>query len=186
MTIKAENQAMNDASKSSDAAFNAALKIILHHEGGYVNDKRDRGGMTNLGVTRDTWEHWTGCPSNEARMRALTVADVTPLYRKRYWDAVHGDDMPGPVALCLFDMAVNAGPSRAAKILQKAVGVPDDGHIGPKTIAAVRGWSVHSLVEAYQDKRRAFYRSLATFPTFGKGWLRRVDEVEATALGLAG
>lgn len=165
--------------------FTEALAIILHHEGGFVNHKKDPGGMTNRGVTRRTWEDWTGCPANEARMRALTVADVTPLYRKRYWDAVKGDDLPGPIALCLFDMAVNAGPGRAARILQKVVGVTADGEIGPKTIAAVKCREIRGLVGAYQDARLAFYRSLSEFPTFGKGWTRRVDEVEMRALELA-
>lgn len=166
-------------------AFTAALDLILHHEGGYVNHPKDPGGRTNLGVTQRVWETWTGKPATEADMRALTREKVTPVYRKNYWDAVSADDLPGPLALCLFDMAVNAGPGRAARILQGVLGVAQDGRIGPATIAAAKGWNVVSLVARYQDARRAFYQSLATFPTFGKGWMRRVDEVEAAAMALA-
>lgn len=168
-----------------DSGFNAALDIILHHEGGYVHHKSDPGGRTNLGVTQRTWEGWVGRPSNEAEMRALTVDKVAPLYRKNYWDAVKGDDLPPALALCVFDFGVNAGPSRAIKMLQRLVGAAADGVIGPNTLAAVKSaGDVDALVRGYQNFRRAYYKSLSTFPTFGKGWMRRVDEVEAAALAL--
>lgn len=167
-------------------AFDRALAIILRHEGGFVNHPKDPGGMTNLGVTKNTWEAFTGRAASEAEMRALTVEKVRPLYRSRYWDAVRCDDLPAPLALCVFDFAVNAGPARGARYLQKAVGAAQDGAIGPATIAAVQTFvarnGVPAAVEAYQGARADYYRQLATFGTFGKGWLRRVDEVEAEAL----
>lgn len=166
--------------------FDRALAVILRHEGGYVNHARDPGGRTNLGVTQSTWENWTGKPATEADMRALTVDKVKPLYKARYWDAVCGDDLPGRLALCVFDFAVNAGPGRAARYLQKVVGVTQDGKIGPATLEAVAAYiAAHgeeAAVKAYQDARRGYYRQLSTFATFGRGWLRRVDEVEAEAL----
>ena len=165
-------------------AFTAALDLILGKEGGYSDHPRDNGGKTNLGVTRSTWEQWTGKPASEATIRGLTRPMVVPLYRKNYWDAVNADQLPPALALCLFDMAVNAGPGRAARILQKVLGVAEDGQIGPATIAAVKSWNVRGLVEAYQAGRRAFYRTLDDFDVFGKGWLNRVTEVEAVALEL--
>lgn len=168
--------------------FDAALAEVLRHEGGYVNHPSDPGGRTNRGVTQRTWEQWTGKKASEAEMRALTVDQVRPLYRKNYWDEVRGDDLPPALALCVFDFAVNAGPSRAARFLQRMVGASIDGKIGPATIAAVAGYTgahgVAKAVRGYQDARREYYRSLPTFPTFGKGWLRRVDEVQAAALGI--
>lgn len=167
-------------------AFTAALEEVLDHEGGYVNHPKDPGGRTNLGVTQRTWEEWTGKPSSEVEMRGLTVEKVRPLYRKNYWDAVRGDDMPAALALCVFDFGVNAGPARAARFLQRMVGAPQDGKIGPVTIAHVAAYTtkqgVAGAVRAYQALRRTYYQSLSTFPTFGKGWMRRVDAVEAAAL----
>lgn len=169
--------------------FEAALTEILKHEGGFVNHPRDPGGMTNLGVTKRTWEDWTGSPTTEAAMRSLTRTAVAPLYRKNYWDAIHGDEMPGALALCVFDFAVNAGPGRSARYLQKLVGAVQDGQIGPATIAAVndaaRTQTPAELVRRFQQSRRDYYRQLGTFKTFGKGWLRRVDDVESAALRLA-
>lgn len=169
-------------------AFDACLKEILKHEGGYVNHPRDPGGRTNLGVTQRTWEAWTGGPANEHVMRGLTIAKVSPLYRARYWDELRGDDLPPALALCVFDFAVNAGPARAARYLQTMVGASRDSKIGPATLAAVRSEvSREGLAEAvrnFQQMRRTYYRQLGTFDTFGRGWLRRVDEVETAALRL--
>lgn len=162
-------------------AFEKALTIVLNHEGGFVNHPRDPGGMTNLGVTRATWEAWTGHAATESVMRSLTREQVAPLYKARYWDAVKGDDLPGAVALCAFDFAVNAGPARSAKYLQRVAGVAQDGGIGPKSLFAIRAKGETAMVREFQEARRSYYRSLSTFSTFGRGWLRRVDEVEAAA-----
>ena len=167
----------------------ALIDGLIEREGGYVNHPSDPGGRTNLGVTQRTWEAWTGKPASEQEMRGLTRPMVAPLYRKRYWDAVEGDKLPPALALCVFDFGVNAGPSRAIRYLQTMVGAAADGKIGPQTLAAVTGF-VHKHGEAeavkrYQEARRGYYRSLGNFKTFGKGWLRRVAEVEARALEMA-
>ena len=169
-------------------AFDTCLAIILHEEGGYVNNKADPGGMTNLGITRNTWEAWSKKAASEADMRALKPATVAPLYRANYWSPLCCDRLPPALALCVFDFGVNTGTKRAARYLQQFVGAFADGNIGPATLAAVDGWiAVHGVaaaVRGYQEARRSFYRQLATFKTFGKGWLRRVDEVQALALGM--
>ena len=162
-----------------------ALKHILKWEGGYVNHKDDPGGMTNLGVTKRVWEDWSGKPATEADMRALTIEMVSPLYKQRYWDAVRGDDLPSGVDLCVFDCAVNAGVGRASKFLQQAVGVTADGQIGPKTLAAVTAMPADQLIEKFCDLREAHYKSLSTFATFGKGWMNRLNSVEAESINMA-
>lgn len=166
--------------------FNRALGVVLVHEGGWVNHPRDPGGETNLGVTKKVWEAWTKKKVPAGGMKKLTVEDVTPLYKKNYWDKVQGDKLPAGLDLMVFDFAVNSGPKRAAEYLQRLVGATVDGKIGPKTLAAVDAYkckySKNTAVKNYANMRRAFYRSLRTFPTFGRGWLRRVDEVEHKSL----
>lgn len=161
--------------------FDAALKAILHHEGGYVNHKDDPGGMTNLGVTKRVWEEWVGHEVDEKAMRALTPEIVAPLYKVKYWDKIKGDDLPTGVDYCVFDAAVNSGPGRAAKWLQGCVGVEQDGGIGPKTLAAVAAFDPKELVEDYAKRRLSFLMDLKTWPTFGKGWGRRVAEMQTSA-----
>jgi lysozyme family protein len=162
-----------------------ALRHILKYEGGYVNHPADPGGMTNLGVTKRVWEEWTGDPATEADMRALTPEMVGPLYKTRYWDAVRGDDLPSGVDLCVFDCAVNAGVGRASKFLQQAAGVTADGQIGPKTISAVTSKPADEIIEAFCALREAHYKSLNTFDTFGKGWMRRLASIKAESTDMA-
>ena len=161
--------------------FEAALAAVLHHEGGFSNHKDDPGGMTNLGCTKRVWEEWVGHPVDEKAMRALTPEDVAPLYKKKYWDAVRGDDLPDGVDYIVFDTAINSGPGRAIKFLQGCVGADMDGALGPKTMAAVRAADPKQLVEDYAKRRLSFLQDLPTWGTFGKGWSRRVAEVENTA-----
>lgn len=162
--------------------FAAALQHVLKSEGGFVNHPKDPGGMTNLGVTARVWSDWVGHEASEKEMRELTPEKVAPLYKRKYWDAIRGDDLPSGVDYCVFDCAVNFGPGRAAKMLQEVVGVKPDGGIGPITLAAVKAVDPIVLINKYADKRLQFWQSLPTFETFGKGWTRRGNEVKEAAL----
>ena len=162
-----------------------AFAEMIRHEGGYVNHKDDPGGMTNLGVTKRTWEAFKGREVDESTMRSLTVDDVTPLYRDRYWAAVKADSLPPGVDLAVFDIAVNSGPRKAAMILQEAIGVTVDGGIGPKTLQAAKASPPSGLISVVCNKRLDFLRSLPHFKTFGEGWTRRVNEVRKKALDMA-
>jgi len=164
--------------------FVDALIHVLKHEGGYVNHPVDPGGMTNLGVTKAVWEEWVGRESSEKEMRSLTPEMVAPLYRRKYWDKIQGDNLPDGVDYAVFDFAVNSGPGRAAKFLQELVGVKADGSIGPMTLTAVSKKDPKELVTAYNAKRQAFLESLPTFATFGKGWSTRVAGVNTEALAM--
>jgi lysozyme family protein len=158
-----------------------SFELMLKSEGGYVNNPADPGGMTNLGVTKATWENWVGRASDEAEMRGLTPEKVEPLYKKKYWDAVRGDELPTGISYLCFDFAVNAGAGRSIKTLQTAVGVTPDGGFGPMTMAAVQAVDPVELIERFSQAKEDFYRSLTTFATFGKGWLNRVADVKVKA-----
>ena len=169
--------------------FDKAIEHTLQEEGGFVNHPADPGGMTNLGVTARVWEEWVGHPVDEAQMRALTKADVTPLYQRKYWNATRCSDLPAGIDLCVFDTAVNSGPGRAIKLLQGCLGVTVDGAIGNNTLAAVNQFKdtalVH-LIEDYCAARQAFLISLPTFGTFGKGWTARVQRLKDAAIKMLG
>jgi lysozyme family protein len=160
-----------------DNAFN----LMLKSEGGFVNHPSDPGGMTNLGVTKATWENWVGRESDEAEMRGLTPEKVEPMYKKKYWDAVRGDELPIGLDYLMFDFAVNAGAGRAIKTLQSSVGATPDGGFGPITMAAVQAVDPVELIERFSQAKEDFYRSLNTFSVFGKGWLNRVADVKLKA-----
>jgi len=159
---------------------------LLAHEGGYVWHAEDPGGETNLGVTRAVYEQYAGRQVMDGEMEGLTHDDVYPLYKENYWDRVRGDDLPSGVDWAVFDWGVNSGTSRAAKALQRIVGVEQDGGIGPMTLQAVASIEPVDIVDQMHYMREGFYRSLSTFDTFGRGWLRRNDETKEQALGLIG
>lgn len=161
--------------------FDIALKALLKHEGGFVNHPQDPGGMTNLGVTKRVWEEWVSHGVSEKEMQALTPAQVAPLYRRKYWDKVQADHLPTGVDLAVFDFAVNSGPGRAAKMLQKVLGVTQDGDIGPQTLIKATNVDSSKLVADYNTQRLAFLQALPHWDAFGKGWGRRVAEVTAQA-----
>ena len=158
--------------------FDYAMRLLLRHEGGFVNHPKDLGGMTNLGVTKAVWDAHTGKDATEADMRALTPQAVQPIYKARYWDAIHGDDLPHGVDYCLFDCAVNSGPGRAIKLMQYVLYLKVDGALGHNTLGAIREADPIELIEDYSQRRINFLRSLPTWATFGAGWKARVEDVE--------
>lgn len=164
--------------------FEKALESVLHHENGFVNHPKDPGGITNLGCTKRVWEEWVGHPVTEQAMRDLKPADVAPLYKKKYWDKISGDDLPTGVDSCVFDTAINSGPGRAVKMLQACVGAEVDGVLGPNSLKAVIAFDAKTLIADYSQRRLSFLTELATWETFGKGWTRRVNEVKDTASGM--
>ena len=171
--------------------YDHCLGLILHHEGGYVNHPKDPGGETNKGVTKRVYENW--CIEQDLfqkNMKDLKISDVAPIYKQNYWDRCKCDSLPDGVDLCVFDFGVNAGTGRGARFLQKCVGAVADGAIGPNTLRQVDEWVAmrgeEDLIVEYSERRRNYYKRLKTFSTFGKGWLRRVEETELEAFKLAG
>ena len=165
--------------------FDFSLKKVLAHEGGFVNNPRDPGGMTNLGVTKAVWEDYVKRSVDESEMRSLSPDLVAPLYRNRYWDSIRGDDLPAGIDYVVFDCAVNSGDSRASKLLQQVVGTTPDGKIGPTTLSFVITRARADLIDDYCDTRIRFLQSLPTFAVFGEGWARRVNEVRDVGKFLA-
>lgn len=161
--------------------FDRALPIILIYEGGYVDNPRDPGGATNLGVTLATLSDFRGQPATKADVRALTPAQVAPIYLTGYWRPAGCESVAAGLDLLLFDTAVNVGLHRAVRWLQAAAGAVPDGLFGPGTLEATRQHETDALIDAVSATRRAHYQSLPTFPTFGKGWMSRLGKVTETA-----
>ena len=165
--------------------FEECLEMLLEHEGGYVNNENDRGGMTNLGVTRRVYEDWVDRPVTEQEMRDLTPEDVAPIYKKNYWDRVRADDLPAGLDWACFDWAVNSGSSRPAKAVQRAVAAKPDGFIGAQTLQLVAEKEPEYIIDYVYTVRQAFYESLDDYKHFGRGWSRRNKETLHQAIEMA-
>lgn len=164
--------------------FKKCLELVLKSEGGYINHPSDPGGITNLGVTKAVWEEWVGHPVTEKDMRELTPEKVAPMYEMKYWRTSYCEKLPQGLNLLVFSMAVNSGSGRAVKLLQRCVGVVEDGVIGARTMAEINKLRPVDLVERYSETRKAFYEGLKLFPVFGKGWLNRTEKERLEALEL--
>ena len=166
-----------------EANFFKSLEMVLKHEGGFVDHPDDPGGATNKGITHKTYSDFLGRPLEDVdELKNIPDEHVQLIYKQGYWDKVKGDNLPSGVDFAIFDWAVNSGPGRAAKALQKAVGATADGAIGPMTLEAVKEYSAEDIIRSVAEQREAFYKSLRTFNTFGKGWLRRNKETRDFAL----
>ena len=164
---------------------------VLKSEGGYVNDPHDHGGETNLGVTKAAWAEYMGRPIADGEMRALTPDIVKPFYKIRYWDKCKCDSLPTGVDYMVFDLAVNGGVGRGAKMLQTVVGVNANGAIGPATLAALAALKDDPkvLIGKMSQYKESFYKAIvAAKPDqekFLKGWLNRIQSVQKTAEQMA-
>ena len=165
-----------------DRNFGRALALVLKSEGGWSDNPADPGGATMKGVTLANFRRYVKADATKADLRAITNDQVATIYRRFYWDAVAGAELPGGVDYAVFDFAVNSGPGRAAKYLQAAVGAAQDGRIGPATLSAVGARPSGAVIADLCDARLAFLRRLPTWPVFGKGWSDRVRSVRSQAL----
>ena len=150
--------------------FDEAFTKLLGHEGGYVNHPNDPGGETNWGVTKAVARDF----GYMGAMRDMPRDTAKRIYRVKYWDAVKADEMPAAVRYPLFDAAVNSGVGQAARWLQRALGVADDGKIGAITIAKAKQSDGVAVASAMIGQRLQFMTNLSTWPAFGKGWARRI------------
>jgi lysozyme family protein len=162
--------------------FDRCLELVLIEEGGFSNHPQDPGGATNFGITKKTFEEWISTTTTVEKIMSLRVQDVRPIYMTKYWNPVRADDLPDGINLIVFDAAVNSGPRRAARWLQRCVHAEVDGAIGPKTLAITKTCDPAVVIRQYQQERLFFLQSLDIWKTFGKGWEKRVRRMQDSAL----
>jgi len=167
------------------SSYETAIRYVLLHEGGYTNHPSDPGGPTNWGITlHDARLYWKR-DANAADVRAMPLEAAKQIYRTHYWNALRCDELPAGVDYALFDYGVNSGVSRARKVLSRIVTARMSGSDVADVVAAAGQIAADRLIRDLCAERRAFLRGLKTWPVFGRGWGRRVTEVEANALALA-
>ena len=148
--------------------FDQAFDRLISNEGGYVNNQADPGGETNWGISKRSYPN--------VDIANLTREDAKAIYLQDFWQRGQMDQYDPAIAFQVFDAAVNHGMGTALRLLQRAAGVADDGHIGPVTVAAVKAKSVTDMLMLYIAYRIKFWTKLSTWPTFGKGWANRAAD----------
>ncbi len=153
--------------------FDQAFDTLIKHEGGFSDHPADPGGKTRFGITEAVARE----VGYRGDMRELPIDLAKRIYKARYWDAVRAEELPEAIRYAVFDAAVNSGPRQAIRWLQRAVGVEDDGVIGPKTLAAVRAADPERLLRLFLSQRLRFMTGLPNWPAFGRGWARRIADL---------
>ena len=167
-------------------SFDDCLKFVLQWEGGYVNDPHDRGGATNKGVTQAAYNEWRERKLYDKRsVRDIEAGEVMQIYLEQYWKPARCPAMDSPMSLVMFDSSVNHGVGRAVKFLQSVLGVEQDGHFGPQTMAAYddieAAHGTKFIAHAVLTRREAFYRQIVerdpSQKRFLNGWLNRLSSL---------
>ena len=163
-------------------AFLKCHVLIEKWEGGFVNDPQDPGGATNMGITQTVLSEWRGHPVSVQDVKNLSREEARSIFYARYWKPLRCDQLPLPLALMTYNCGVNSGIGRGGKFLQRSLnrqgaGLTEDGKVGQLSIQAAAGSNIAQAVKDYGDIYEAFYRSLATFGRFGRGWMNRLTEI---------
>jgi lysozyme family protein len=186
------------------AEFEIAEKITGINEGGYANNKADRGGETFAGIARNFWANWLGWKyidkykADYARAKAnnqtkLTLAQwinasakvktepvrglIIQFYKDNFWTINKLDQIADQqLANSIYDFGVNSGKGRAVQFLEQIFGVRKDGLMDPEVIRLANQSDPKSLLKKYNDAREAAYRSWAVGDQaqFLTSWLSRL------------
>lgn len=165
-----ENPTLPQVANIVKTVFSPLFDRLMEHEGGYVNNPNDPGGETNWGVTKQVAREY----GYQGEMRQLPKSTANQIAEKLYWKAIQGWQMDKSVAWQVVDAAYNHGNRNAVRMLQRAVGVSDDGVLGDITLSAVNGMDKNDVILRFNAERLEFYTKLKTFSTFGRGWANRV------------
>jgi len=164
--------------------FEKIFDYLLKVEGGYSDDKHDKGGKTKYGIIEEEAREF----GYKGDMQDLTMDFAKNIYLKKYYlgnklDKVANDK----VALSICDWAVNSGKNgiKNAQIAINQltnVNLDADGIIGNKTLEALNTVDPEKFLEVYHNLQRIYYRSKVaddkTQENFLEGWLNRVQRKE--------
>lgn len=150
---------------------------ILHREGGYVDHPDDKGGPTNRGITLATLQAYQK-GATLIDLKALTDYKARAIYQKLFVDPFHYITAYGVKAL-IVDMAVNHGIDNAERMLQRVLGVKDDGDVGPITLYALERAGADFYYKLLAERIRFYGRIISrdhSQAVFAAGWLNRCAE----------
>lgn len=179
--------------------YEVCLAALFPTEGGYNDRKSDRGGATNLGISL-RFAQSAGSTFNfdldgdgdidKDDIRLLKPEHARIIYKLMFWDEAGCGKLPAPIDGMVFDQAVNAGPTTAVRLLQRAINklnggvtVVEDGQLGPRTQAAAAKAVLNraGIIKAFQDVVKARYRAIVASDPSQRpnlnGWINRANKL---------
>ena len=158
--------------------FPDSFARLIGHEGGFQDLKNDRGNWTGghpgSGENKGTKFGISAKSYPTLDIKNLTLDQARQIYARDYWHPAGCDMVPDQIKFPLFDLAVNSGPGRAVRLLQRAVGAVEDGSIGPKTLMSILNMHPDKVLRRLDAHRLLLMTGDPTWPAFGKGWVTRV------------
>lgn len=158
--------------------FDIAMSRLLPIEGGYSNDRADpgnwTGGKVGVGKLKGTKYGIAANTYPNLDIKNLTWDAAKAIYKRDFWDKVHGDQLPEAVQYSALDGAINSGIGRSIGWLQGAAHVAADGLWGPVTMRAISVADPNDLLLRYNAFRQLFMTDLSNWDRFGRGWARRI------------
>lgn len=168
--------------------FEQAFHIVVGEEGGFSANPKDPGnwttGVCGRGTCRGTKYGISASAHPGIDVAGLSIEQARTLYQTSYWTDIAGDSLPPPLALLVFDAAVNCGSEKAIRWLQTALDCAPDGMMGPATIAAAQATRTTGpdVGAHFQALRLTWMTTLPTWRTFGLGWSRRMCSLPYSSL----
>jgi len=175
-----------------EGEFPYAVTEVIKREGGFSNNKFDKGGKTKYGISKrfvkENEKVLKKCgildvDDIDEFVESLTLEQAVLIYYRLFWRPLRCEEMNGIVSTYLFDTAVNSGIYRAVKLLQSSVNAVSeeslvvDGIIGNRTISAVNNIPIiPRLLLEFVSQRVKFYVSIGlkgNNKVFLKGWVNR-------------
>lgn len=184
--------------------FNKAIKVVLLHEGGFVDNPNDPGGATIYGLTLNFIKlHPSDCDYNKDGivdindLKSMTIQQATDLYQKYFWNWYNFDNInDNTIAIKIFDYSINMGQKHAIELLQQSMNsslnenVVVDGDMGPFTVATTNKiislQAQQSFLDCYSSNVWNFYQSLIThnpsLSVFANGWKNRAYSIDKAGM----
>lgn len=162
-----------------NSEFETAFDRVIGHEGLFQNNPGDRGnwttGVVAKGINKGTKFGISAMSYPNLDIKNLTVEQAKGIYYQDWWLELGMDKFDQALSFQMFDAAINHGMRNAGKMLQRAVGVKDDGIVGPLTSKAITGMSLSDVLMRFLGERLEFMTYVGTWESFGKGWARRIS-----------
>jgi lysozyme family protein len=161
-----------------DKSFDKCFDRVIGHEGGFQNMHDDRGNWTRgevgKGTLKGTKFGISAMSYPKLDIENLTLSLAKAIYLSGWWIPLQMDNFKPAMQYQMFDAAINHGRVSATKMLQRAIGVTEDGVIGPLTLKAKNEIEPNDMIMLFIAERIAFFAQIKTFDLYGKGWMNRM------------
>jgi len=172
--------------------FDKLTDEILVSEGGYVNNKNDSGGETNMGITIGTFKRYAeklfNTKPTSSNLKKLTQEQAKMIYKEAYWKEIQADKIDNEnIAYIFYDFSINSGNKTAITYVQKAlngIGIKtkENGKIGKQMLDSINNADSYKLFNEIKKTRMSYYDQIIKNnpknKVFEVGWKKRIEKIK--------